>query len=79
MENFKRDYAELCKSFKNMDSKPDVFVIVPAPVYKDGFGGINVTLTNVIMPSLVRSAAQDCGIAEDQIIDLHTAMGGAEL
>jgi len=79
LENFKKDYVDLCKSFKNMASKPDVFVIIPSPVYKDGFGAVNMTLTNYIMPQMIRPLAHECGLSDEQVIDLHTAMGGAEL
>lgn len=79
LENFKKDYVELCKSFRNMKSKPDVFVIRNPPVYKDGFGAVNITLTNQILPQLIRPLAKECGLDDDQVIDLHEAMGGAEL
>jgi len=65
MDNFKRDYVALCKSFKNMPSKPDVFVVIPPPVYKDGFGAVNITLTNTILPQLVAPLAKECGLGDD--------------
>lgn len=65
LENFKRDYVELCKSFRDMPSKPDVFVVRPPPVYKDGFGAVNTTLTNVVMPNLIRPLAKECGLEDD--------------
>lgn len=64
-ENFKKDYVALCKSFRNMPSKPDVFVVVNAPVYKDGFGSVNVTLTNKVLPSLIPGLAKECGLGDD--------------
>jgi len=64
LENFKKDYVELCKSFRNMKSKPDVFVINPPPVYKDGFGAVNTTLTNKVIPSLIPGLAKECGLSE---------------
>jgi len=65
LEHFKRDYVELCKSFKNMPSKPDVFVVIPPPVYKDGFGAVNITLTNTILPQLIAPLAKECGLGDD--------------
>lgn len=62
-----------------MDSKPDVFAVIPPPVYKDGFGSVNITLTNVIMPKLIRPLAKECGLEDNQVVDLHTAMGGEGL
>ena len=64
-ENFKKDYVALCKSFRNMPSKPDVFVVVNAPVYKDGFGSVNITLTNKVLPSLIPGLAKECGLGDD--------------
>ena len=79
LENFKRDYLELCRSFKNMESKPDVFVIVPPPVYKDGFGKVNTTLTNRILPKLIPPIAKECGLEDGQVINLFEVMGGEKL
>lgn len=79
LENFKRDYLELCHSFRNMSSKPDVFVIVPPPVYKDGFGKVNITLTNRVLPKVIPPIAKECGLQDSQIINLHEAMGGEKL
>jgi len=79
LENFKKDYVALCKSFRDMPSKPDVFVIVPSPVYKDGFGKVNVTLVNEFLPKLIPPLAKECGLQDGQIINLFEAMGGAKL
>lgn len=79
IDHFKRDYVELCKSFKNMPSKPDVFVVVPPPVYKDGFGAVNISITNTILPQLIEPLAKECGLGDDQVINLFEAMGGASL
>ena len=56
-----------------------VFVIVPPPVYKDGFGAVNTTLTNKVVPSLVPPIAKECGLSDQQIINLHDVMGGEKL
>lgn len=79
LENFKRDYVDLCKSFRNMESKPDVFAIIPPPVYKDGFGKVNITVTNTILPELIRPLSKECGLTDGQVINLHDAMGGSSL
>ena len=63
-DNFKRDYLDLCRSFRNMKSKPDVFVIIPPPVYKDGFGQVNITLTNRVLPTLIEPIAKECGLED---------------
>lgn len=33
--NFVRDYTELINVYKNLSSKPDVFVVAPPPIYLD--------------------------------------------
>ena len=78
-ENFKRDYLELCQSFRNMSSHPDVFVIVPPPVYKDGFNAVNTTLANKVIPKLIPPIAKQCGLEDSQIINLFEVMGGEQL
>jgi hypothetical protein len=62
-----------------MKSKPDVFIIIPPPVYKDGFGNVNVTLTNRVLPTLIEPIAKECGIEDGQIVNLFEAMGGQGL
>lgn len=47
-----------------MKSKPDVFVIIPPPVYKDGFGQVNITLTNRVLPTLIEPIAKECGLED---------------
>jgi len=37
MEGFKYEWLSLCKRFQNMTSKPDIFVVIPPPLYMDGY------------------------------------------
>ena len=37
MEPFKKEWLSLCKRFMNMESKPDIFVTIPPPLYMDGY------------------------------------------
>ena len=48
-----------------MKSNPDVFIIIPPPVYKDGFGQVNVTLTNRVLPTLIAPIAKECGVQDN--------------
>lgn len=62
-----------------MTSKPDVFVVIPPPLYMDGWVKDSQELYNQHVSKEIPKLAKECGAADDQIIDLFTAMGGAEL
>lgn len=34
--SFKKDYVNLCYKFKNMTTRPDIFIAIPPPIYGDG-------------------------------------------
>jgi alpha-L-fucosidase 2 len=34
---YHNDYVEMVKNMKNLPSKPEVYLMVPPPLYQDGF------------------------------------------
>jgi len=78
MEPFKEEWIKLCKRFQNMKSKPDIFVTIPPPLYMDGWVQGSVDTYNNHVSKEIPKMAKECGVGDDQIIDLFTAMGGAE-
>lgn len=62
-----------------MKSKPDVFVIIPPPMYKDGWIRGMANIFNQRMSKEYPQMAKECGVGDDQIIDLYSAMGGDKL
>jgi alpha-L-fucosidase 2 len=34
---YHKDYIEMVKNMKNLPSKPEVYLMVPPPLYQDGF------------------------------------------
>ena len=79
MDGFKYEWLSLCKRFYNMASKPDVFVVIPPPLYMDGYVPGSRDLYNKQISQEIPKLAKECGAADDQIIDLFNAMGGKEL
>lgn len=72
--DFEADYTELIKHFKELASKPKVFVALPVTVVKSSFGITEEGLTEQI-PILKKVAkAEGC-----PVIDLHAAVATAEL
>ena len=47
---FPVDYASMIASFKNMTSKPKIWLMVPPPLYADGVYGMNQTVINTLFP-----------------------------
>jgi lysophospholipase L1-like esterase len=69
-DDFYGDYKELVESFKNLDSKPRIFVCRPVPVFGEGNYGINDPNLEQEMP-LIDKLALDEGAA---VIDLHAPL-----
>ena len=52
-EEFGDDYQSLIKRFKSLESNPDVWVCMPAPVYKDDYG-INASVVDNEVLSVIK-------------------------
>ena len=47
------DYRDMIKSFVDLDSKPQVYVMVPPPLYLDNAYQMNQQVINEVFPQLV--------------------------
>ena len=56
-ETFIKDYADLLASFRAMPSQPNVYLVMPPPLYTDGAYTMNKTLINNVLPSALRRIA----------------------
>lgn len=71
-DEFYADYKELVETFKNLDSKPRIFVVRPTPVFPPGNYGINETNLDVEIPIINQIATEE----QTGIIDFHAALEG---
>jgi len=69
-DNFAAEYKELVESFKNLDSKPLIFVCRPPPIFGAGNYGINDPNLQVLIP-IIDQVAQDEGAT---VLDMHAAL-----
>ena len=69
-DNFAAEYKELVESFKNLESKPRIFICRPPPVFGDGRYNISKANMDTLLP-IIDQVAQDEGATE---IDLHAAL-----
>jgi len=72
---FPADYAEMLANFVAMPSHPQVWLMVPPPLYREGTYGMNQTVINSIFPAAkgpaaVRSLASAAALAAP--IDLYS-------
>ena len=79
MEPFKVEWLNLCKRFMNMTSKPDIFVTIPPPLYMDGYVPGSRDIYNQRISLEIPKMAKECGVPDDQIIDLFNNMGGKDM
>lgn len=63
---FPGDYMEMVNDFKNVSTKPKVYLMVPPPLYQDGRYGMNQTVINTLFPgdgpAAVRTLAKQAGL-----------------
>ena len=73
------DYLEMGRSFLNMTSKPDLYIMVPPPLYLDNSYSMNQTTINERFPDLIPQIGKDLGLPDDHVIDIFNPLGGKEL
>lgn len=69
-DEFYADYKELVESFKNLSSKPHIFICRPCPVPEPGNYGINEKNVQLEIPMIDKLAVEE-GV---DIIDMHAAL-----
>ena len=74
---YEQDFLEMATNFKNLDSKPDLFVMIPPPLYINGAVEQQKVISQ-IFPELIPSLAEKLGLRDDKVIDIFSAMGGAD-
>ena len=64
------DYVRLIQSFQELESKPQVFICKPVPVYQTKSGINEKTIVEGIIPKIIEIAQKtNC-----EVIDLYTAL-----
>jgi acyl-CoA thioesterase I len=84
---FQKDYIEMVQEFIDLPSKPQVYVMVPPPIYKDNldipypliFIDSEDKINNLYPKVIPHMAAEKLNLPEDQVIDLFTPLGGKDL
>lgn len=71
-EDFAKDYTEMISTFKNLKSKPKIYVCNPVPVFPAKWGINDKTVKGEVIPS-VKKVAKEQGV---EIIDLYTPFVG---
>eukprot|EP00747_Dinoflagellata_sp_TGD_P132850 gnl/TRDRNA2_/TRDRNA2_175125_c1_seq9.p1 gnl/TRDRNA2_/TRDRNA2_175125_c1~~gnl/TRDRNA2_/TRDRNA2_175125_c1_seq9.p1 ORF type:complete len:275 (+),score=20.50 gnl/TRDRNA2_/TRDRNA2_175125_c1_seq9:47-871(+) len=59
---FERDYGVMIDMLRNLSSQPEVHIMVPPPLFMDGFHGLNQTVIQNVLPPLVRKIATTKGL-----------------
>jgi len=69
-DSFAAELKELVESFKNLDTKPAIFLCRPPPVFGPGNYGINEPNLQVLIP-VIDEVAKDEGAT---VLDMHAAL-----
>lgn len=75
-EDFEEDYAAMVTTFQALDPTPEIWMIVPPPLYGEGYD-MNATIINEIFPTLIPQLADRLNATG--VIDIFSALGGREL
>lgn len=68
--NFSRDYKQLISEFQTLPSKPQIYLVVPPPIFNDSLGPNSTILTAQIIPQ-IRQVAAETGLP---LIDFYDEM-----
>jgi lysophospholipase L1-like esterase len=68
--NFTRDYKTLIADFQALPSKPQIYLVVPPPIFNDTLGPNSTILEQQIIPQ-IRQIANETGLP---LIDFHAEM-----
>ena len=73
----------VCGKEKIVDtSKPDLYLMISPPLYKEDQFGIDQTVVNELIPELIPMIAQNLSITNNiivNVIDIFNTLGGASL
>ena len=69
----------MASNFMNLESKPDLYLMIPPPLYLDNFIKMNQTVINGVFPKLIPDIARQLGLGDDKIINMFEIMGGENL
>ena len=75
------DSIEMAESFIDLPSKPEVYLMIPPPLYVDGFLEMNQTVINHMFPQIIPDIAksEELKDADVKVIDVFNMMGGVGL
>ena len=68
LDNFTDDYKKLITEFQSLSSKPKIWIVVPPPIFNDGFGPNGTLLVQDIIP-LIKQVANETGLP---LIDFYS-------
>lgn len=73
---FPFDYVEMARTFLSRSPKPELYLMVPPPLYRDGRYNMNQTVINSLFPgdgpAAVRMIARSLDLPSSHIIDIFT-------
>ena len=69
----------MAKSFMMLESKPEIYLMVPPPLYIEGICHLRQCIINDTLPKLIPKIAKKLGLDESHIIDNFSALGGHDL
>ena len=76
-DNYTADYIDMISILKAQPAKPKIYLMQPTPLYRQVYD-MNATVINFVLPRLLPTIMAATPV-EPQIIDLFTALGGANL
>ena len=66
-------------SFEALESSPEIYIMIPTPLYQTDVYGMSSHVVNEVFPTLIPSIAADAGLDPNNVIDVFSFMGSIEL
>jgi acyl-CoA thioesterase I len=74
-DDYALDYVDMIKHLRLLQPRPEIYLLIPPPLYDPYPFDMNATVINEIFPKLIRDIAM---ATETQVIDIYAAFREAE-
>ena len=81
-EDFIADYKDMIASYQALGSSPDIYIMIPPPLYQTDVYGMSSHVVNEVFPILIPQIAEQAGFDTSKnvnVIDVFNYMGGKDL
>ena len=69
----------MAKILMNLSSKPELYIMIPPPLYLDNTIHMQIRIINIWLPIIIREISFELGLKPSNLINLFDPLGGRNL